>query len=168
MKIDNINTFDIFNGVNNKEIELFLKQINHKSFKKNKIIMKEGDVGGSMLFLLSGQINITKSLTLSTNKNNTHDNSEKEFIRCKASDKIIIGEISLFSQDNIRTATVKALSECEIGYLDNKDFFKICDNNVEVGYKVLKNLVEIVTKKLINTNHQVLKLTTAFSLIMES
>ena len=118
--------------------------------------------------MLSGKINITKSLTISTDKNNKHDNSEKEFIRCKASDKIIIGEISLFSQDNIRTATMKALSECEIGYLDNKDFFKICDNNTEVGYKVLKNLVEIVTKKLINTNHQVLKLTTAFSLIMES
>ena len=168
MKIDNINTFDIFNGLNNKEIELFLKKIKNKSYSKNTIIIKEGDVGESILFLLSGKINITKSLTLSTDKNNKHDYSEKEFIRCKASDKIIIGEISLFSQDNIRTATMKALSECEIGYLDNKDFFKICDNNTEVGYKVLKNLVEIVTKKLINTNHQVLKLTTAFSLIMES
>ena len=111
MKIDNINTFDIFNGVNNKEIELFLKKINHKSFKKNKIIMKEGDVGGSMLFLLSGQINITKSLTLSTNKNNTHDNSEKEFIRCKASDKIIIGEISLFSQNNIKFHSIAIIEE---------------------------------------------------------
>ena len=60
MKIDNINTFDIFNGLNNKEIELFLKKINNKSFSKNTIIIKEGDVGGSILFLISGKINITK------------------------------------------------------------------------------------------------------------
>ena len=82
-----------FNGVaNNTSIKGFGESTGNEFDGVN--VMKEGDVGGSILFLLSGKINITKSLTLSTNKNNAHDNSEKEFIRCKASDKIIIGEIN--------------------------------------------------------------------------
>ena len=55
----------------------------------------------------------------------------------------------------------------EVIDLEKKDFFDICNSNNEVGYKVLKNLIGIITEKLIDTNHQVLKLTTAFSLVMK-
>ena len=97
-----------------------------------------------------------------------NDTREKELIRCKSSDNIIIGEVSLFSKDNKRTATVKALTNCQIGYLDKKDFFKICQEDKDAGYKVINNLTKIITQKLIDTNHQVLKLTTAFSLIIDN
>ena len=170
MKIDSnkIQKFEIFNGLNNDDIQLFSKKIHCESYNKNDIIMQEGDDGHSLLFLLEGEINITKALTLSTNKNNVDDNREKEFIRCKSEYNIIIGEVSLFSEDSKRTATVKALTQCKIAYLDRKDFFEICDNNPHVGYKAINNLTKIITKRLINTNHQVLKLTTAFSLIVDN
>ena len=119
------------------------------------------------MFLLSGEINITKALTLPINKIDNHDNREKEFIRCKASDNIIIGEISLFSSKKIRTATVKAISDSNVGFLNNTDFFKICDKNNKVGYRILTNITDIITERLISTNHQVLKLTTAFTLVMD-
>ena len=78
------------------------------------------------------------------------------------------GEISLFSEDNKRTATVKALSKCHIGYLNKEDFFSICEQNKDIGFKTLNNLTKIMTQRLIDTNHQVLKLTTAFSLIIDN
>mgnify|MGYP001160854963 FL=1 len=171
MKLDNnrMQKFNIFNGLNHDETKLFLDKMKSKSYKKNDLIMKEGDTGHSLLFLLDGQINITKALTLSTNKNdNDNDNREKEFIRSKSEHNIIIGEISLFSKDSKRTATVKALTNCNIAYLEKKDFFEICDKNPSVGYKTINNLTQIITQRLIDTNHQVLKLTTAFSLIMDS
>lgn len=170
MKIDNekIQNFKIFNGLNNEGTKLFLDKLQLKSYKKNDIIMKEGDEGHSLLFLLDGEINITKALTLPTNKHNDdNDNREKEFIRCEAQDNIIIGEISLFSNDSKRTATVKALTDCNIAYLERKSFFDICDNNTDIGYKIINNLTQIITQRLIDTNHQVLKLTTAFSLIID-
>ena len=168
MNIENLNDFKIFDGLSNTEIDLFLKQIKSTSYHKGEMIMKEGKSGDSLLFLLSGEINITKSLTLSTNKNEAKDNREKEFIRCKAEDNIILGEVSLFSSDHKRTASAKALTECNIGSIDKKDFFDICNTNTEVGYKVLKNLIRIISGKLINTNHQVLKLTTAFTLVIDN
>jgi CRP-like cAMP-binding protein len=170
MKIDSnkIQKFEIFNDLNNDDIQLFSEKMQFKSYSKNDIIMQEGDDGHSLLFLLNGEINITKALTLSTNKNNDDDNRQKEFIRCKSEYNIIIGEISLFSEDSKRTATVKALTDCEIAYLEREDFFKICDHNSSIGYKAINNLTKIITKRLIDTNHQVLKLTTAFSLIVDN
>jgi len=170
MKINKnrIEKFKIFNGVNDGGIKLFLDKLQLKSYKKNDIIMQEGDEGHSILFLLNGEISITKALTLATNKNDdNNDNREKEFIRCKADNNIIIGEVSLFSKDSKRTATVKALTDCDIAYLERKDFFKICDKNTDIGYKIINNLTQIITQRLIDTNHQVLKLTTAFSLIVD-
>ena len=83
MKIDNnrIKKFKIFNGVDDEGIKLFLDKLQLKSHKKNDIIMQEGDEGHSILFLLSGEITITKALTLATNKNNDdNDNREKELL----------------------------------------------------------------------------------------
>ena len=98
-----------FDGLNNTEVKLFTEKIEPKSYAKNDMIMKEGESGHSILFLLSGEISVTKSLTLSTNKNQSKDNREKEFIRYKAGDNIVIGEVSLFNNDHKRTASAKAL-----------------------------------------------------------
>ena len=179
MKInkDKIKDFKIFNNINNDGIELFLNKMQLKSYQENEIIMHEGDKGNSILLLLNGEISITKALTLPTNKKNDtlnkaelsiNDNREKEIIRCNAENNIIIGEISLFSKKNERTATVKALTNCNIAYLEKDDFFEICNQNTEIGYKAINNLTQIITQRLIDTNHQVLKLTTAFSLIVDN
>ena len=83
MKIDNnrIKKFKIFNNIDDKGTKLFLDKLQLKSHKKNDIIMQEGDEGHSILFLLSGEITITKALTLATNKNNDdNDNREKELL----------------------------------------------------------------------------------------
>ena len=63
------------------------------------------------------------------------------------------------------SATVKTLTDCTIGYLSSKDFFKVCDTNKEIGYIFVSNIAHIV-ENLIKSNKDVLKLTTAFSLIM--
>jgi len=47
------------------------------------------------------------------------------------------------------------------------DLFTICNNNTDIGYKVMKNLAKILSKKVLETNQNVLKLTTAFSLVLE-
>jgi len=170
MKLDEkrLQKFKIFNNLGIDEIKVFLKKIDNKSFKKNEVIMHEGDTGETLLFLLDGEVNITKALTLSTNKNNDdNDLREKEFIRVNSDHNVIIGELSLFTEDSKRSATVKALTDCKIAYLNKKDFFKICEENPGVGYKIINELTKIIAQRLVDTNHQVLKLTTAFGLIVD-
>ena len=76
-------------------------------------------------------------------------------------------EISLFNKDKRRTATVKANSKCSIGKLKFTDLSEICNKNTKVGYQIMKNVGEIITKQLVRSNNNVLKLTTAFGLMID-
>ena len=50
---------------------------------------------------------------------------------------------------------------------DQETRFEICNNNTDIGCKVMSNISKIITKHLIKSNHKVLKLTTAFSLLID-
>ena len=52
--------------------------------------------------------------------------------------------------------------------LEFDDLFKICNNNHTIGFKIMQNISKIITEHLIKSNHKVLKLTTAFSLLIDN
>ena len=77
------------------------------------------------------------------------------------------GSSENFKKEDRRSASVKAITECQLCQLMKDDLFSICDQNTDIGYKVMKNLSKILSKKVSETNQNVLKLTTAFSLVLE-
>ena len=164
-----IKTFKIFNDLSDNEIELFTKHVKIREYKKDDTIINEGEEGASLLFVLDGEIIITQALTLTTNKFDKNDTREKQLTNLNSKDhKIMLGEIALCSPDKKRNATVKAVIDCQIARLPFNKIYNICNSDNSVGYKVMKNLSEIVTKKLVDSNHKVLKLTTAFSLLIDN
>mgnify|MGYP001239837972 CR=1 FL=1 len=163
-----LNTFPIFADLSDDEIELFTSNLTITDFNKNDTIINEGQEGHSLLFVIDGEIIISQALTLITNKTNKNDNREKQLTLQNSKDhKIMLGEIALFSPDKKRNASVKAVVDCKIAILAFDKIFEICDGNHSLGYKIMKNLSGIVTKHLISSNHKVLKLTTAFSLLID-
>tara|TARA_Y100000590_G_scaffold74186_1_gene81755 strand:- start:346 stop:873 length:528 start_codon:yes stop_codon:yes gene_type:complete len=166
---ENFKNYQIFKELNSSETEEFIKKMEINNYSKKEIIIKEGDEGNSILFLLNGELSISQALTLSTVKHSSIDNREKELIKLNSkNDDFSMGELALFNSDKKRSATVKAISNCKIARLDFKDFFKICNSNNSLGYKVMKNISEIITGHLTESNHKVLKLTTAFSLLINN
>ena len=127
----------------------------------------EGDHGDSIVLLLSGEVTITQALTLK-NKNLQTDNREKILIRLKSDIFPYFGEISLFNEVDRRTATITAISDCEIAVLNDQDLIDLCNNNHSLGYKIMKNLAGNLASSLEKTNNKVLKLTTVFSLILDN
>ena len=166
---EKFNEYPIFEKLESKEIQKFTNRMEINNYSNDEIIIKEGDDGHSILFLINGKISISKALTLPTNRYEKLDNREKELIKLNSEKHTIsLGEISLFNIDKKRTATVKAMTECKIARLSFEDLFEICNNNKDIGYKVMINISKIITKHLIDSNHKVLKLTTAFSLLIDS
>jgi len=163
-----LHSFEIFNHLSNEEIELFTNNIKIDNYKKDEIIINEGEEGNSLLFVIDGKIVITQALTLATNKLDEGDDREKQLTNLNSTDhKIMLGELALFSPNKKRNASVKAVENCKIASITFNNIFEICNKNNAVGYKVMKNLSEIITKNLINSNNKVLKLTTAFSLLID-
>jgi CRP-like cAMP-binding protein len=159
--------FEMLADLTGKERELFSARLREKSYSAGKTIFNEGDPAGVIYFLLSGEVEISQSLTLSMSKSGDFDHRDKSIVRLAGDHNPVFGEVSLISSEDKRTATVKALSICRMGLLSEEDFFKILDDNCEVGHKVMRNLCRIISDRLVIANRNVLKLTTAISLILE-
>ena len=82
-QLNKLINYKIFNGLTEENIKLFTPLIKIKEFSENEKIIEENETGDSLLFLLEGDISITKALTLATNKDDG-DNSDKELIRLKS------------------------------------------------------------------------------------
>ena len=162
-----IKKYSLFDGLIEPEIEKFISLMKFETIKDKGIIMKEGDDGDTIVLLLSGEVSITQALTLK-NKRAISDNREKVLIKLDASSYPFFGEISLFNEVDKRTATITATSECNIAILDDNDIINLCDNDYNLGYKIMKNLAEKLSSNLEKTNNQVLKLTTVFNLILDN
>ena len=163
MDTKNLLKYLLFDSFTEKEIKRFIEVIKTKHHEKNETIIKENEVGDSIMLLLQGTVSITKALTIQINK---IKEPEKEFIKLDSNQYPFFGEISIFN-NNKRTATIKADTDCKIGILYNKDLINICQDNHEIGYKIMTNISKKLIDDLLVTNEQVLKLTTAFSLILD-
>ena len=158
--------FTIFSGFSPEELETFNPVIKQVNVPAGGQLIREGDVGDSIYLLQSGEVEINQALTLSMNKNES-DNREKAIIKLSSDLKPLFGEMSLFHEGDRRTANVKALSYCTLSQIMKNDLFEICETHPTIGYKIMKNLGGVLSGNLVKANQNVLKLTTAFSLILE-
>jgi len=127
LKKEVIEKISLFKNATNefkREISLLLKPI---FLTPGDYIFKAGDQGEEMYFVVNGKLN-----TL------THK-EDRILTTLKSGD--FFGEIALFKNKN-RTATVKAISYCDIYVLDKKAFDKVLTKYPEIGIKI-QDQVEI-------------------------
>ncbi len=158
--------FLIFKNLTLDEIDLFCQRAKRIEIPAGEQFITEGEKGDSVFLLIDGSVEIIQALTLHVNKGET-DNREKALTQLDHTMHPFMGEMSLFAEDDRRTASVKAKTDCVFMKIMRDDIFNICDHHPDTGYKVMRNLCELLTKNLIRANKNVLKLTTAFSLVLE-
>jgi len=159
--------YEIFSELSEDQIDKFCKVIMPIQFMKGDTIIREGEKGNSILLLLDGKVDITQVLTLKTDTTQS-DTREKSLLSLSSEAHPFFGEMSLFSKDDLRTATVKAGTVCSVARIERGEFFHICNTYPEIGNKVMRNIAQVLSRRLKQANQNVLKLTTAFSLILES
>ena len=99
----------LFQDLEDREIEQVLDRTSPREFPAGSEIIREGEPGDSMYIMVSGEVEITKQLTLVLDKDTP---KERVMIRLKADDGVYFGEMSLLEQDT-RSATVTALTDCQ-------------------------------------------------------
>ncbi|MBT3738221.1 MAG: cyclic nucleotide-binding domain-containing protein [Candidatus Marinimicrobia bacterium] len=166
MNNNQLNQFQIFDDLNDDQISQFHSALKEVTIDKGKKFITEGEQGDSIYLLLSGSVEINQALTLSMNKGES-DNREKAILKLTSEMHPQFGEMSIFNEGDRRTANVRAETTCTLARLDKSDLYSICDANPEIGYKVMRNLGRIISGNLVKANQNVLKLTTAFSLILD-
>jgi len=155
----------LFNGLTEDEIAIFRPATKQVSYKAGEAIMKEGTTGHNLVILIKGEVTISKKLTLLGDDES--DTKNKTFITLNEEHKPFFGEMALLMDDSTRTATVLASTDCEIVVMEKDTFQEVSTQNPKIGWQVMGNIAKKLAANLERESKNVLKLTTAFSLILE-
>ncbi len=143
-----------------EEIQYVLNRTAPRDFAAGAEIIREGEAGNSMFIMVSGEVEITKQLTLVLDEETP---KERVMIRLKAENGVYFGEMSLLENES-RSATVTALSDCRLLELHQKDFLELAHRDPAMGVKLLLRLAQLLSRHLRKTNQDVVKLTTALAI----
>jgi CRP/FNR family cyclic AMP-dependent transcriptional regulator len=149
----------LFQDLEEDEIHQVLSRTMPRDFSAGEIIIREGDPGDSLFIMQSGEVEITKQLTLVLDEDTP---KERVFIRLKAENGVYFGEMALLENET-RSATVTALTDCILLELHQKDFLDLTGRNPTMGVKLLLRLAQVLSRHLRKTNQDVVKLTTALA-----
>ncbi len=126
-----------------------------KSFNAGKMIIKEGEYGDDLFILMSGKIEILK---------NTLQNETYTVTTLDAKiGGINVGELALIDNDQ-RSASVLAKTDCECLVIDRDDFIKFGNENPFIGLEITRAIASQLSSKLRKTNVDVI---TLFSALVE-
>ncbi len=150
----------LFQDLDDGEIEEVLDRTRPRQFTAGSEILREGAPGDSMYIMISGEVEITKQLTLVLDEDTP---KERVMIRLKAEDGVYFGEMSLLESDS-RSATVTASTDCQVLELYQKDFLDLIQHDTHMGVKLMLHLSQLLSRHLRKTNQDVVKLTTALAI----
>lgn len=116
----------------------------NKNYKTGDVIVEEDSPGSELFLICKGDVHIVSSLQI------TVDHQENKGI-AKLSEGDFFGEISLFS-DELRSASVVAANDCEIGIIDGAALLDYMDANPEKAYPIMRFLFETLVERMRNNN----------------
>lgn len=154
----------IFRGLEEEELRQLLEISRRVQFPRGKVILKEGEPGETMYIIEEGMVEISKSLVMKLGRDDYQDR-EKILTKLSAADHAIFGEVALLEQGN-RTATIVALTDCVLLEIARPNFLRLAEENPRMGYKITRNIAQLLCSRLRKADEDMVKLTTALSLAL--
>ncbi|MBW2090808.1 MAG: cyclic nucleotide-binding domain-containing protein, partial [Deltaproteobacteria bacterium] len=146
------------------EIKAVAQLLTRREFKADETIMEEGAGGETMYILRSGEVMVSKALTMRFGEDD-YRKTEKAMSKLHAKDHAVFGEMALITEDE-RSASVTAATDCTLYEIVHEDFLDLARNNTELGFKVMYRLAKILSQRLKKTNEDLIRLTTALSIAL--
>lgn len=152
----------LLQDLDDQELERALSLTVSRRFPAGSVIIQEGEPGDSMFIMCEGEVEITKRLGLVLDEEVPR---ERIIIRLKAEEGVCFGEMALLENEP-RSATVTALTECHLLEMGREEFFTLVKENSVMGCKILLRLAQLLSRYLRKTNQDMVKLTTAMAIAL--
>jgi CRP/FNR family cyclic AMP-dependent transcriptional regulator len=159
-----LRTIPILQDLDEEEIRQLLKIARPIRYPKGAVILKEGETGESMYLLEEGMVEVSKALVMRWGREDYQDR-DKILTKLSAEDHAVFGEVALFEQ-NRRTATVVALADSLLLEIAKADFLRLAAENPRIGYKITRNIAQLLCSRLRKADEDTIKLTTALSIAL--
>lgn len=134
----------LFRGMSAQEIEVLLQKLAYtvSTYRKNAIILSEGDTADRLGILLSGRVEVQKTHATGSSVTIAHLKEGQT-----------IGEAVLFRRDNVVPATVTATGPCSVMYIGKQELLRLFTEDTGILTRFIENLSErlvLVNRKIEN------------------
>jgi CRP-like cAMP-binding protein len=137
--------FSFLNEEDFGKIACFFESV---TYPAHAVIFREGDPAEFIGFVLAGKLEVKKQTEFKGN----------QLIIAILTKGALVGELSIFDE-HARSATVEAVEETSLLILRNDAFDRLLRENPEIGIKLLKGFIRILSLRLRKTTE---RLTTIF------
>lgn len=140
--IKTIKKNQLFIGLSDESIRNVLKEIKYyiKTYSKGEIIAHEDDECKSLALVLFGTVEIQRLYS-----------NGKYIVLSRLLQGDVFGEALVFSKSKTYPATVIALNECKMLFINKEDVLKICSYEE----KVLENFISLLSDKVFILNSKI-------------
>jgi CRP/FNR family transcriptional regulator, cyclic AMP receptor protein len=133
----------IFSDLTDEEVELLIPHIVVQYFDDTQLIFSEGNAAEALYIIVSGMVKITKRID---------EKREKTLTQIKPT--LCFGEMALLD-GNVRSASAKAVGSTTLITFTKVGFDTLTTNHTETGMKILMRLSILLSKRLRETNDQI-------------
>ena len=154
----------ILRDLDEGEFLQFLKIARRVRFPREQTILTEGQAAETMYIIETGMVVVSKTLVMVRGAEDSRDR-DKILTKLSAEDHATFGEVALFEEGK-RTATVVAVTDCLLLEISKADFLKLAEENPRIGYKITRNIAQLLCSRLRKSGEDTIKLTTALSLAL--
>jgi CRP/FNR family cyclic AMP-dependent transcriptional regulator len=129
-----LRTFSMFNGVPEQSLQAIARLAMMRRVARNATVVHAGDRTDFVYLILSGSLKVLVS-----------DEEGREVILSMLGPGELFGEMGVLD-DNPRSATVSAVSPCDLVIISKHDFKRFLQENFDVSHYIMRNLVQRLRK----------------------
>ncbi len=133
---ENLKKAGLFRDLSDSELEVVMKKVFEKTYKKGSMLFVEGMPGEVLYIIIEGGIDVTKK---------GRDGSEIEVAKLGPGE--VVGEMSLIDSGP-RTASGKTNADSKLIVITKKSFNEILESDPAIAAKILMEMLRVVNKRL--------------------
>ncbi len=132
------------NQINQNALEHFLRLCHTRSYPNKAIIIRPGDIGDKLLFIIEGSVSVS-----------VEDESGHELILAYLNKGEFIGEVGIFKGSETRTVTVKTRTKCQLAEISYERLKQALKTELsEYATEILYMLGEQLSSRLLITSRK--------------
>ncbi len=132
----------LFEYMSLTEAESLYKIAKHVSYKRGEYIIQENEEGDEFFWIHSGRVDI-EITSANGGSSKLHLNTIQE--------GDLLGEMVLLGK-NRRTASARAVSDCELVAWDCAECFKVFNSDSHLGFRLMNNFAQILANRIHEMN----------------
>jgi serine/threonine protein phosphatase PrpC len=131
-QVNFLEQIELFDGLVALELIKVLRTVYERNFAKGEVILRQGDASGALYLIVEGEIDLTVDGT--------------QVARLQAGQHF--GELALFAKEQTRSATATCVDDALLLVIPAERFEKLTTEELEIGNKLMRNLVSHAAKQI--------------------